>query len=103
MFFPLNQDIQGDDIQYDEDVNESLSSDIGEENHSEKMIKDQPTGPMTHSQMKQLMKANMLMSELFDQDFTFVPSAGGKPERQTREISLFTKLLNYVSHYLPKY
>ena len=30
-------------------------------------------GPMTHSRTKQLMKANILMSEMFDQDFTFVP------------------------------
>ena len=48
------------------------------------------------------MKANMLMSELFDQDFTFVPSAGGMVERQTTKISLFARFLNYVSHYLLK-
>ena len=77
MLFPLNLNIQSDNIQPIEYVDESRkSADTNKvEKHADVATDKQPEmkGPMTHSRTKQLMKANILMSEMFDQDFTFVP------------------------------
>ena len=56
-------------------------------------------GPMTHSRTKQLMKANILISEMFDQDFTFVPQNSQidtvTPGFMTTILNFFTNLVNH--------
>ena len=67
MLFPLNQNIHGDDTQLIEHVHESRKSANanGVENIAELATNEKPhmEGPMTHSWTKQLMKANILISQ----------------------------------------
>ena len=96
MLFPLNQNIQGQDTQLVEDVHESLDSVVTKNNDTVKVTNDKPKGPMTPSRTEQLMKGNILMSKMFDQDFTFVPSCNNNTEIQASGNSLFEKFLNFI-------
>ena len=101
ILFPLNQNIQGDELQLIDHVNESVETVINnkdEENGFTVLATDeQPImqGPMTHSQTKWLMKANILMSQMFDQNFTFVPSCSDQTKTQTSS-SHFRDFLYFV-------
>ena len=72
----MNQNIQSDNLQpIDVDESEKSTNTKEVEEIVDLAIDSQPKveGPMTCSRTKQLMKANIMMSEMFDQDFTFVP------------------------------
>ena len=102
MLFPLNQNIQSDNLQpIDVDESEKSTNTKEVEEIVDVDIGNQPKieGPMTCSKTKQLMKANILMSEMFDQDFTFVPQNDQidafTPGFITKILNFFTNLVNH--------
>lgn len=101
MLFPLNQNIQSENIQPIDHVNDSVelvdTSEVVKEISAELAIKEQPNiqGLMTCSRTRQLMKANILMSQMFDQDFTFVPR-NYQTEKQTSGFSFKERILSFI-------
>ena len=73
MLYPLSFQVQSEHEQHDDVDHESLVEDQSES--VDDSLEDQPIqqGPMTHSRIKALMKANLLMTEHFGIDNSFCP------------------------------
>ena len=73
MLYPLSFQVQSEHEQHDDADHRSLVEDQLES--VDDSLEDQPIqqGPMTHSHIKALMKANLLMSEHFDINNSFCP------------------------------
>ena len=98
MLFPLNQNIQSDNLQpMDVDESEKSTNTKEVEEIVDVAIGNQPKieGSMTHSKTKQLMKANIPMSEMFDKDFTFVPQ---NDQIDTITSGFITKILDFFTN-----
>ena len=99
MLFPLSHNIESDSEQnFDENVEfiENTDPQLIVEDSDRESLEEEPTyqGPMTHSHMQLLMKANLLMRVHFGDDQCF------KSERETWFSSLYQKVISFFRSFI---